>query len=508
MLLTRGSLLPAATAVALLVLTGTGCKKDEEGAKITGEVQTAEGAPLSGVLVSAYGVTARSDGKGRFSLPGVKLRGVERIVVNFQKDGYFDKTVGSRATGGNPFVRTVMASREKLGEVDAEAGGTVEGDGLTLEVPGGAFVGPDGQPLSGTVSIYGAVFDPDDESFSRSMPGGDFTASDESGADGVLTSFGALAVEAESEDGEAAELTLQAAGCLSIPSSMRASAPDTVPLWQLDLFSGTWNESGIAERNGSQYCFYLENMGRVNCDLFGRTALVTGRVCSAGEPVPEAAVEVHQYETAADDEGVYGALVPADTSFELRSEHGGAAVDGIQAGETLEVDLGDCGGEALGASEGYLRIVEEYASDCYLHFDVSGSQISPSCPECEWDFDWAFDVRYRWSESATTVSGCPETPSSGELSSAVSYWEPYLSEYMDVWAFAPSTPYGPMVMFLYSYYGDGWYPGYYFPATQSGSTVSFSYYYFEGAFSPAGGRGSSGSDPGSPSSLPSSGVGR
>lgn len=497
-------LLPVAGSVLL-----AGCGKDEADApKITGEVQTAEGAPLSDVLVSAYGVTGRSNSQGRFSLPGVKLRGVDRVVVNFQKEGFFDKTVGARGTGNNPFVRTVMVPRDKLGEVDAETGGTVEGDGLTLEIPGGAFVGPDGQPLSGTVSVFGAVFDPDDESFSRSMPGGDFTASDESGADGVLTSFGALAVEAESEDGEAAELALQAAGCLTIPSSMRESAPDTVPLWQLDLFSGTWQESGIAERNGSQYCFYLETMGRVNCDLFGRTALVTGRVCAAGEPVPEAAVKVHQYETAADEEGVYGALVPANTSFELSSEHGGAAVEGIQAGETLEVDLGDCEGEALAASEGYLRIVEPGLSDCYLHFDVSGSQISPSCPECEWDFDWAFDVRYRWDEAATTTSGCGGSVSTGELSYAASYWEPYLSDYMDVWAFAPSTPYGPMVMFLYSYYGDGWYPGYYFPATSSGSTVSFSYDYFEGAFSPAGGRGSSGSDPGSPSSLPSSGVGR
>lgn len=494
--------------LVVAVVWASACgQNDANESYIGGRVEDSNEAPIADVLVSAYGITALTNAKGDFQLSGVDLKGIDRVVVNFQRDGYFDKTSGTRTTGGSPYVRTAMLAREELGTVDAADGGTLTADGLSIEVPPGAFVNADGSAISGKVSVFGAVVSPDDDNFARTMPGGDFTASDDAGDDGVLTSFGALVVEAETEEGDEAELALRLATCMAIPSSMMDVAPDTLPLWELDP-AGTWQESGVAERDGDRYCFYLDRMGQINCDLFSRTALVTGRVCAGGTPVPEAPIELHQYETATDDAGVYGALVPANTSFSLRSEHGSAEVDGIPGGETLEIDLGDCG-DTFGSSQGYFRVVEHGYSNCYLHFEVAGSRVSDNCPECEWSFDWAYDVRFNWSEAMTDLSGCDTNDGAIDVEYAASYWEEYADYMFDIWAFAPSSPYGAVMTFLYQYDDNNseLYPSYYFPAVESGTLVTFSYYYFEGGFDPASGQGADAA-PGNPTSLPSSGVGR
>lgn len=359
--LVRGALF-AGTAVAFM---SCGSKSYS----LSGEVADDAGAPLSGVTVDMDGETAETGSDGKFTL-ALKSRPEGRKVLDLTKDGYFDQVYAKTISDADEdYIQVVMLPREFAGSVDAEAGGEFNHGGTSFRFPPNAFIGSDGSSPSGTVDIYVGSFTPDAANFGNSMPGGDFQANSSTDGAGVLTSFGALAVEAEDEDGQ--ELTIREAAdvCMPIPGTMLDKAPDTMEVWGMGS-GGKWDNIGMATRDGSDYCFFLSGTDRVNCDFFSRMATLQGNTCEFTEdPVGDIKVTVNgQMSTQSNSSGFYEVLVPSGIELSVSGSNGTAAtVEALAPDEVRTVDLG-----CVAASAGfdwcaaYLDALgETYTDDLY-----------------------------------------------------------------------------------------------------------------------------------------------
>lgn len=343
----RYSFSPLLVVACSLLLVQCGGGGDSGGNQVSGGalegvVSTKEGAPLADVFVSAYGASAKSDGSGRFRIENVALP-ADRVVATLQKDGYFSLTVGTRAApaGETTNVRAVLLPRELVGEIDGTTGGKASNAELSVEAPPSAFVDSTGTP-AGKARVFAAYFDPDRETFGSEMPGGDLTAEDAKGDPGVLTSFGAAVVEAESENGDPLSLAKDVATCLKIPPGLASSAPASIAVWTLDA-QGRWKEVGVADRVNGQYCFQSGTLGPVNCDLFSRSALISGRVCdAAGKPVGGTSVKIGQVSTMTAGDGTYSVVIPKGSNVKFTSAHGDDMLCSVEPDSTRELDLGAC----------------------------------------------------------------------------------------------------------------------------------------------------------------------
>lgn len=311
-------------------------------AVIEGFVVDRDRQPLEGVTVTALGRTGSTDRTGRFVLSGLELTG-NRMVVYLHKAGYFDLTVGAvRASMGPTHLHALMQPKVRLGPVDNGVGGTLEGDGLTVEVPPRAFRGAGGALIEGRVEIFAARVNPDDSSFGLAMPGGDFAATSSSGRAGVLISGGALTIEAETESGEPATINESFTLSLPLPVSVDPADLASMRLWFLGN-NGVWELVEVpVEVRGNRFYFAAPTLGVLNVDRFAFPTRITGQVCDgSGSPVAGTEVRAGQMVAVTDMQGQYTLDAPEGRFIELTSEYGSTWVEPGREGE--RTDLGNCG---------------------------------------------------------------------------------------------------------------------------------------------------------------------
>jgi hypothetical protein len=381
---------------------------------IAGTVVDRNSTPLSGVFVSAYGIEGTTDSSGNFALSGVSAPS-DRVVINFQKDGYFDAVIGERpASTTSVNVRVAMLKKELAGKFDNSSGGDVSGDSMDATFDTDSFVNADGSSASGEVSIYSSYVDPDSSDFGSAMPGGDFSATS-GGDDGVLTSYGAVAMAAEDASGTEVRLSKNADICMDIPSSLRADAPDSMPVWTMNALSGIWTQAATAVREGDKYCFFLTEMGKINCDLFNRSAIVKGKVCSAPDTgAPNAKVDIGQNTIYTADDGSYSAIVPSEKTFTISTSYGDESVGPFNAASSNEVDInceeeeeedpgggGDYGGSGSYCAYNYPEdacdiVCDAYNSSTYISCRFAAGTGDAPCGAMTYDnkYDYGYDGSY------------------------------------------------------------------------------------------------------------------
>ncbi len=312
-----------------------------------GTVIAFDGTPIAEADVTVEGETAQTDSSGAFSFDIAYAQVPNRITYEISKEGYFDFVGGVRPSpNGEATVTVALNQRTLMGTVNGSTGGTVSSSSMSIEVGSNAFVDDSGNTVSGDVNVFANDISPDDENFSAAMPGGDFQATDTNGADGSLTSFGALNLELEDAGGNNVDLQDSVQITLAIPASLRSDAPDTIDVWIL-IATGRWEVGGTATRVGDNYVFTIQSEGAINCDLFGRNAIVEGTVYDFGTPVPNIPVEIGQLTTSTDSLGEYSALVPSNVDLTFDAGTYGS-VD-KQAGElsTTSVNIVDIGSSSV-----------------------------------------------------------------------------------------------------------------------------------------------------------------
>ena len=100
------------------------------------------------------------------------------------------------------------------------------------------------------------------------------SGTDETGANYILESFGMVAVEMETVDGQYVQLREGVTATLAVPvdNSLLGDAPSSIPLWHFDDIQHNWVKEGEAELVDGKYIGEVSHFSWWNCDDFAYAA--------------------------------------------------------------------------------------------------------------------------------------------------------------------------------------------------------------------------------------------
>ena len=297
-------------------------------------VKDPDGLPVGGAEIRMANTTVLTDEDGNYFFTDIALTGDDFLIA--EKAGYFNGSRRFRASGPQTqFVRIVLLPHEEVGVYVSSQAATISVDNKTkLHFPVNAIVRDDGSVFNGNVHVIANPIYGDDVLLSNKMPG-NLTGIDASGANVVLGSFGMIAVELRSDNGELLQV---ASGNsvqleLAIANQQLDEAPQTIPLWSFDEESGYWVEEGVATRQGNFYLAQITHFSYWNCDdPFNTFVEWTGRfVYHDGSPAQNVNVcltlkSLNSTECAMTDaSGAVSGRIPNDESLKLsiQNECGG-----------------------------------------------------------------------------------------------------------------------------------------------------------------------------------------
>ncbi len=255
--------------------------------QIAGVIHGENGIGLEGVVVRWGQQSVTSDENGYFAFAGAAADR-EGTVLQITANGYFNlsKTVQPIANG-QTWLEAQLTPKTLSGTVQASVGGSVSVTGATVTLPAGGIVGAGNVAYSGMVNVYATWLDPTDGATLARMPG-NLSAIRENGDAAALATYGMIGVELESPAGEPLQIApgAQAQIIMSIPASILANAPVSIPLWHFDVTKGKWIEDGFAEKVGSTYVGSVSHFSFWNCDVPFDNVNLSGKVVDgSGAPV-------------------------------------------------------------------------------------------------------------------------------------------------------------------------------------------------------------------------------
>ncbi len=291
-----------------------------------------DGAPVVEAVVQLGDQIYLTDMFGTCFVQDVEMSA--RAYFTVSKFGFFN---GSRrlyvSEGKIQYARIVLLTDQEVGSFSASAGGHIEIDpSSSLVFPADAIVLEDGTPYTGEVHINGYTIHGDDPDLSDKMPGrleGRYL----NGEQGVLASYGMMAVEMHTSSGEELKVKdgQRVALRIDVPEMMRGGAPQEIPMWYFDEEIGEWQQEGFAQFNGTMYEAQVSHFTIWNCDEWNQSVLWTANfVGESGAPLANMKVcvtVVNRMTTACENSDEFG-LVKAN----------------LPANEIVEVKVyGDCG---------------------------------------------------------------------------------------------------------------------------------------------------------------------
>lgn len=261
--------------------------KDPVTAILQGNVVDENGNPAQGVNITVGAKTAVTDAKGYFRIRNASLDKLASLVTA-EKTGYFKAFRVFSASAAVNHVKIKLLKKTLTGSLNGSGGGVVTlSNGSSITFSANSISKASGGAYSGTVNIYAAYIDPTSQDIGETVPGS-FLADDKDNKRVILASYAMMAVELESPAGEKLQITTGNTAKLnfSIPSSLQASAPNTIALWYVDEKTGLWKEEGSATKNGNAYEGTVKHFTYWNCDYPGPTVNVTAKfVNQLGAPL-------------------------------------------------------------------------------------------------------------------------------------------------------------------------------------------------------------------------------
>jgi hypothetical protein len=222
---------------------------------VVGKIVDENNLPVSGANVSGGGVTVISNSSGIFKINNGNFNG-NFATITIEKNNYFSivKTIAS-LTSETQFINCKLSAKKLIGKIAVNGGALDFASGnVNISFPSNTFVNGTGVNVVDSVSIYATFIDPTTIDASVRMPG-NLTGVESPSTTFQLSSYGMLAVELKNAAGEAVKLAAgkKATITLTIPSSLMASAPNTIPLWYFDDTNGVWVKQGEAVRINNTY---------------------------------------------------------------------------------------------------------------------------------------------------------------------------------------------------------------------------------------------------------------
>ena len=293
-------------------------------ASVMGVVTGPTGAPeMNAIVRSPYGgEETRTDPNGVFFLNNILV--YDKLgYITITKPGFHQ---GSRSflplqTGSNR-VNVQLLPMTQSGTFSAASGGTVTSGLLQLAFPANA-VTLNGQPYTGTVSVYATALDSTSPSMFDQMPGELLGGLNDSLR--LLRSFGMASIELRDASMNELQLATGVSATLTfnIPIALQAEAPATIDWWSFDENLGYWKHEGEAQKQGTQYIGLASHFSWWNCDVPENFNDFHGTINSVnGSPVSDAQINVISPTlgtgiTYTNAEGTFTCRVPKNQSLIL-----------------------------------------------------------------------------------------------------------------------------------------------------------------------------------------------
>jgi len=292
---------------------------------VTGKVIDNNNNAVAGATVKAGSNTTTTDNRGLFRFNNIQLDKYS-AVITVEKPGFFKGyRVFSASANNTNFVKLKLVPKTLIGSIDAAAGGSVSlPDNSKITLPAsGVVVKSNNQSYSGSVKVYAAVIDPTSSDIAQIVPGS-FQGTDANNYRVILTSFGMLAVDLEGNGGEQLQIAAGKTAKLrfTIPSSLRSTAPATIPLWSVDETTGLWKEEGSATKGTDYYEGDVSHFSFWNCDVSGQTVFLEMTIATAEGRLSHVLVKLTRPNGASsygytDSSGRVGGLVPKNEALTL-----------------------------------------------------------------------------------------------------------------------------------------------------------------------------------------------
>ncbi|MFT4970125.1 MAG: hypothetical protein ACI9O4_001879 [Chitinophagales bacterium] len=326
--------------LGILLLTFSSCEKEDNNppadppsadhkfevgasttASVFGNVIDENGNAVSGAAVSLGASSTITDANGVFFIENASAY-EKHAYVTVEKSGFF---LGSRAfVPGNDVdnVKIMLLAKQNIGSFDAASGGTVFGNGITIEFQEGV-VDASGASYTGVVQVAAKYIDPESEDFFDYMPGNLIGADDNGG--NYLKSKGMIAAELTDGAGNELQPASGSDATVSFPLSagLLSDAPASIDLWHFDEDAGYWILEGEATLQGSTYVATVSHFSFWNCDIPTSYVILDGQIVDASL-AGVAGVTVRVVSTSwgtgtanTDAGGFYSGIVPAGDPLTL-----------------------------------------------------------------------------------------------------------------------------------------------------------------------------------------------
>ena len=286
---------------------------------VTGKVVDNSNNAVAGATVKAGSNTTTTDSRGLFRFNNIQLDKYS-AVITVEKSGFFKGyRVFSASPNNTNFVKLKLVSKTLIGSIDAVAGGSVSlPDNSKITLPAsGIVVRSNNQSYSGSVKVYAEVIDPASADVAQIVPGS-FQGTDAANNRVTLKSYGMLAVELEGNSGEQLQIAAGKTAKLkfTIPSSLRSTAPATIPLWSVDETTGLWKQEGNATKGTDYYEGDVSHFSFWNCDVSTPTIFLELNLKTVEGSLPFTQVKITRVNSGGatygytDSTGHVGGLVP------------------------------------------------------------------------------------------------------------------------------------------------------------------------------------------------------
>ena len=305
--------------------TGTVVNPTPVQGNVTGKVIDNNNNAVAGATIKAGSNTTTTDSRGLFRFNNIQLDKYS-AVITVEKAGFFKGyRVFSASANNTNFVKLKLVPKALIGSIDGSNGGSVTlPDNSKITLPAsGVVVRSNNQSYSGSVKVYAAVIDPTSADISQIVPGS-FQGTDANNYRVILNSFGMLAVELEGNSGEQLQIATGKTAKLrfTIPSSLRSTAPATIPLWSVDETTGLWKQEGSASKGTDYYEGDVSHFSFWNCDVSSQTVFLEMTIVTAEGPLSHVQVKLTRPNGGSsygytDSSGHVGGQVPKNEALTL-----------------------------------------------------------------------------------------------------------------------------------------------------------------------------------------------
>ncbi len=299
--------------------TGTVVNPTPVQGTVTGKVIDNNNNAVTGATVKAGNNTTTTDNRGLFRFNNIQLDKYSAVVI-VEKSGFFKGyRVFSASPNNTNFIKLKLVPKTLIGSIHAVAGGSLSlPDNSKITLPAsGIVVRSNNQSYSGSVKVYAEVIDPTAADIAQIVPGS-FQGTDADNNRVTLKSYGMLAVELEGNSGEQLQIAAGKTAKLkfTIPSSLRSTAPATIPLWSVDETTGLWKQEGNATKGTDYYEGDVSHFSFWNCDVSTPTIFLELNLKTVEGSLPFTQVKITRVNSGGatygytDSTGHVGGLVP------------------------------------------------------------------------------------------------------------------------------------------------------------------------------------------------------